>query len=176
MPEEEDQQLFRDAMGDAEPLEDERVTPFKPKRRPVPIEQPEGETPETEFADTSIQTYDELHFMRPGIQHRLMQDLQRGRLVPEETLDLHGYHVEEARRLVRDFLSHASQRGYRCIRIIHGKGKGSDGQQPVLKQKVNQWLPQSERVLAFCTAPRWDGGLGAAYVLLRRERQDGTEL
>jgi DNA-nicking Smr family endonuclease len=36
----------------------------------------------------------------------------------------------------------------------------------VLKQKTNQWLRQREEVLAFATAPRWDGGTGAVYVLL----------
>jgi DNA-nicking Smr family endonuclease len=51
------------------------------------------------------------------------------------------------------------------VRIIHGKGRGS-GEQPVLKQKANQWLRQKDEVLAFVTAPRWDGGTGAVYVLL----------
>ncbi|MGD8310820.1 MAG: Smr/MutS family protein, partial [Chromatiales bacterium] len=54
------------------------------------------------------------------------------------------------------------------VRIIHGKG-GVRGQ-PVLKQKVDQWLPQHPDVLALCSAPSWDGGTGAAYVLLARRR------
>jgi DNA-nicking Smr family endonuclease len=37
----------------------------------------------------------------------------------------------------------------------------------VLKQKLNLWLRQREEVLAFTSAPRHDGGTGAAYILLR---------
>lgn len=160
--------LFRQAMADAKPLESNKTEPFRSKRRPLPIEQPPEPEAEEEFADRSIQTHDELLFMRPGVQKRRFHDLQRGRIIPEETLDLHGYRVEEARRLLRRFIEHARLRGYRCIRIIHGKGKGSSDCQPVLKQKVDQWLPQSDGVLAYCSAPRWDGGTGATYVLLAR--------
>ena len=47
--------------------------------------------------------------------------------------------------------------------------KGMTEQQPILKQKVNQWLRQRAEVLAFCSAPRFDGGTGAVYVLLSRK-------
>ena len=170
MSQDDDIDLFKEAMADATPLEQDRVEPFKKKRRPEPIEQPPVDEPEEEFADRSVKTHDELLFVRPGIQKRLFADLRRGKLVPEETLDLHGYRVEEARRLLKQFIKQAQMRRYRCIRIIHGKGKGSSDQQPVLKQKVNQWLPQSDEVLAFCSAPRWDGGTGAAYVLIARPK------
>ena len=36
-----------------------------------------------------------------------------------------------------------------------------------LKGKVNHWLMQRDEVLAFCSAPRTDGGTGAVYVLLK---------
>ena len=55
--------------------------------------------------------------------------------------------------------------------IIHGKGQGSKDQQPILKQKTNQWLRQRDEVLAFCSAPRWNGGTGATYVLLSRKHR-----
>ena len=172
MGEEDDQNLFKEAIADAQPLEANKAEPYRKKRRPVPIEQPEENEPEEAFTDRSVQTHDELLFVRPGIQKRLFADLRRGKLPPEETLDLHGYRVEEARRLLRQFIQHAQLRRYRCVRIIHGKGKGSSNLQPVLKQKVNQWLPQSEKVLAFCSAPRWDGGTGAAYVLIARPKKE----
>ncbi|MEJ2317121.1 MAG: Smr/MutS family protein [Gammaproteobacteria bacterium] len=66
------------------------------------------------------------------------------------------------------FLTQSTARGRRCVRIIHGKGRGSS-EQPILKQTINQWLPQREEVLAFTSAPRWDGGTGVVYVLLSRK-------
>lgn len=170
MTQDDDNQLFKQATADATPLEANVAEPFRAKRLPLPIEQPAEPEPLEAFADTTIQTHDELAFQRPGVQNRLFLDLRRGHLTPEETLDLHGHRVEEARRILRAFLQHAQLRRYRCVRIIHGKGKGSADQQPVLKQKVNQWLPQSEAVLAYCSAPRWDGGTGATYVLLARPK------
>mgnify|MGYP000529554294 CR=1 FL=1 len=47
------------------------------------------------------------------------------------------------------FINQSLQARRRCVKIIHGKGRGSDGRQPVLKQKTNQWLRQREEVLAF---------------------------
>ena len=51
--------------------------------------------------------------------------------------------------------------------MIHGKGLGSVGKEPVLKGKVLKWLVQRDEVLAFCQARPTDGGAGALIVLLR---------
>ena len=164
--------LFHEAMADAQPLRHDRTEPFKPRLRPLPIPVPdEGAQAgwEERFADLQVETGDELLFMRPGIQNRLFLDLRRGRLPPQEMLDLHGLRVVEARHALAGFLAHARRHRLRVVQIIHGKGSGSQTRQPVLKQKVNQWLRQCEEVLAFCSAPRFDGGTGAVYVLLSRK-------
>lgn len=168
-PEDSEAEIFRSAVGDVAPLKQDKREPFKPRRRPVPLELDHGEEDPDDFADLHIDTPEFLEFQRPGIQHRLYHDLQRGLIEAEGTLDLHGMRVVDARQALARFLSHSLSRRRRCIRIIHGKGRGSAERQPVLKQKVNQWLQQREEVLAFCSAPRWDGGTGAAYVLLSRK-------
>ena len=162
----EDETAFREAMEGVEPIEDQRVDPYRRKRRPVPVDIPVGDEDQDDFKDMAIETGDFIEFRRPGIQNRLFHDLQRGVIEAEGTLDLHGLRVREAKPALARFLNHSLATGRRCIRIIHGKGRGSGAQQPVLKQKANQWLRQKEEVLAFVTAPRWDGGTGAVYVLL----------
>ena len=159
--------LFRAAMQDVRPLQQDRAAPWKPRRKPLPLRF-EEEQPGDEFADTALEAPEFLEFRRPGIQNRLFRDLQRGVIEPQATLDLHGMRVDDARRALGRFLDQSLKARRRCVRIIHGKGRGSD-RQPVLKQRVNQWLPQRREVLAFCSAPRWDGGTGAAYVLLSRK-------
>ncbi len=161
-------ELFREATSDVRPLAQDRAEPHRARRRPVPLDLPTGEEEGDRFADGSGETPEFLEFMRPGVQHRLYDDLRRGLLPPEATLDLHGMRATEARLALQRFLAQSLQQHRRCVRLIHGKGFGSSAQQPVLKQKVNQWLPQLPEVLAFCSAPRWDGGTGAAYVLLSR--------
>lgn len=157
---------FREAMADVAPIDAQRASPYHRRRRPEPLHLPVGDEPADELADLTIETGDFLEFRRPGIQHRLFHDLQRGLIEADATLDLHGLRVREARQALLRFLAQGLAADRRCVRIIHGKGRGSDTQQPVLKQKVNQWLRQRDEVLAFVSAPRWDGGTGAVYVLL----------
>jgi len=161
--------LFREAVGDVVAQAGEKTEPYRKKRPPRPLNLSDGEKDGDELADLSIDTPEFFEFRRPGIQHRVYQDLQRGLIPPEDSLDMHGMRVTEARTAFARFLKGALQRGQRCIRIVHGKGRGSEDRQPVLKQKTFQWLQQKEAVLAFVTAPRWDGGSGATYVLLSRK-------
>ena len=56
--------------------------------------------------------------------------------------------------------------GLRCVRVIHGKGNGSPGREPVLKLKVQTWLVQKKEVIAFAQARASEGGNGALVVLL----------
>ena len=167
----EDDAAFKEAMEGVSPLETDSAEPYRKRRAPLPL--PKEREPEDgeDLVDLSLETGDFLEFRRPGIQNRLFRDLQRGLLETEATLDMHGMRVVDARKALVRFLAHSSHLGLRCVRIIHGKGRSSPNEQPVLKQKTNQWLRQREEVLAFCTAPRWDGGTGAVYVLMRRSWQ-----
>lgn len=164
-----DTNAFHQAMADVDRLQQDKTLPFRKKKPPRPLEHLLEQEEDDGFTDIQVETPDFLDFMRPGIQHRVYQDLRRGVIEPEATLDLHGMRVVDARKALAAFLNHSLHARRRCVRIIHGKGRGSSSQQPVLKQKVNQWLPQREEVLAYCAAPRWDGGTGAAYVLLSRK-------
>ncbi|MEJ2576652.1 MAG: Smr/MutS family protein [Gammaproteobacteria bacterium] len=165
--------LFRQAMGDVEPLPQDRTDPYRRRRRPERLHLPIGDENRDEPGDLQVDTPDFLEFKRAGIQHRVFHDLQRGMIEAEATLDLHGMRVEYARKALTQFLAQSLVVGRRCVRIVHGKGRRSSQAQPILKQKTNQWLQQREEVLAFCSAPRWDGGTGAAYVLLSRKYARG---
>lgn len=166
-----DERLLRDALKDVKPLEVDRREPFRCRRSPRPLNLPTGdeneETLRDRYSEHEIETTEVLDFMRPGVQQRLMHDLRRGYLDIGAELDLHGLTVRYAQEDLKRFLAACHERGIRCVRIIHGKGYRSTGRQPVLKQKLNLWLRQREDVLAFASAPRHDGGTGAAYVLLR---------
>lgn len=159
---------FSQLMSDVTPLQQDKVSPPQRRRKPVPLQLKVGE-PEDELVDLNIETGEELAFQRPGVQNRVFHDLKRGYIEAEATLDLHGMRVVDARQAMSRFLNQSGKKGRRCVLVIHGKGQGSKDQQPVLKQKTNQWLRQRDEVLAFCSAPRWNGGAGATYVLLSRK-------
>jgi DNA-nicking Smr family endonuclease len=117
--------------------------------------------------ETLLETDETLSFRRPGVGPDVVRHLRRGRWVIQAEIDLHGHRVDEARAALGAFLREAGKRGQRCVRIVHGKGLGSKGGQPVLKNKVRSWLVQRDEVIAFCQARPAQGGAGALIVLLR---------
>ncbi len=117
--------------------------------------------------ETLLLTDDGLSFQRPGLAHDVVARLRRGHWTIQAELDLHGMRRDAARDAVARFLREARLRGWRCLRLVHGKGHGSPGRQPVLKAKVQRWLGQHDAVLAFTQATAPEGGTGALIVLLR---------
>lgn len=118
-------------------------------------------------ADWLIDTDDTLSYRRLTLSADVVRRLRRGEWSVKAQLDLHGHRVEEARDALADFLRECVKREWRCVRVIHGKGLGSRGRQPVLKDKVRRWLRQKEEVLAFVEARPTDGGSGVLIVLLK---------
>lgn len=174
----EDRQLFQEVLEDVQPLTQNRTEPYRKRRLPRPLNLHDGSADAEErdiYSDNEIETPDELYFARPGLQKRVMRDLRRGYFEIDLELDLHGLTARLARQELNRFIEECHRRDIRCARIIHGKGFRSEGQQPVLKQKLNIWLRQHEDVLAFTSATRRDGGTGAAYILLRNPHRKGRD-
>ena len=107
----------------------------------------------------------------PGLDRRTAVRLRRGRLPVEARLDLHGMSQVEAHIALTGFIESAANRGRRCVLIITGKGVRGEG---VLRRSVPRWL-NDERLrpylLAIENAQPEDGGHGALYILLRRQRE-----
>jgi DNA-nicking Smr family endonuclease len=116
---------------------------------------------------TLLDTDDALSFRREGIGADVLSRLRRGQWSVQRHLDLHGKTRDVAREALAQFIRQAARDGLRCVRIVHGKGNGSPGREPVLKAKVRAWLVQKDAVIAFAQAPAQDGGHGAVLVLLQ---------
>jgi DNA-nicking Smr family endonuclease len=123
--------------------------------------------------ETLLETDDGLSFRRPGIGVEVVRRLRRGVWALQAEIDLHGMRRDEAREALAGFLRDAASNGLRCVRIVHGKGHGSPGREPVLKAKVKTWLVQRKEVLAFVHARAADGGHGALIVLLQTAPRAG---
>jgi DNA-nicking Smr family endonuclease len=116
--------------------------------------------------ESLLDTDDALSFRRSDIGPEVVRKLRRGVWAIQAQLDLHGLRREEARERLNHFIHDAKRHGMRCVRVIHGKGNGSPGREPVLKGKVKTWLVQKKDVIAFTQARASDGGNGALLVLL----------
>ena len=117
-------------------------------------------------AETLLDTDEALSFRRPGMGPDVLRKLRRGGWSIQGQLDLHGLRREDAREALSQFIKDANKVGWRCVRVVHGKGLGSPGKAPVLKGKVQGWLVQKQEVLAFVQARPAEGGAGALVVLL----------
>jgi DNA-nicking Smr family endonuclease len=106
-------------------------------------------------------------YRQDGIGLDVVRKLRRGGWVIQAEVDLHGLRTEEAREHLAQFVRDAVARRMRCVRVVHGKGLGSPGREPVLKAKVRGWLVQKTVVLAFVQARAAEGGSGALIVLLK---------
>jgi DNA-nicking Smr family endonuclease len=118
--------------------------------------------------ETLLLTDDGLSFRRPGLAADVVTRLRRGQWSIQSQIDLHGLRRDEARDQLAEFVRQALRRGQRCVRVVHGKGHGSPGREPVLKAKVQRWLAQCAEVIAFTQATAAQGGAGALVVLLER--------
>jgi DNA-nicking Smr family endonuclease len=115
---------------------------------------------------TLLDVDDQMSFRRSGIGTDVTRKLRKGEWSIQGQIDLHGLRSDEARNAVGQFIRDAKRMGWRCVRVVHGKGLGSPGKEPVLKSKVQRWLVQKNEVLAFVQAKPSDGGAGALVVLL----------
>jgi len=174
-----EQDLFRQAMRDVRPLPPaQRVAPprrrtaararfMRAERAAVLRESLAPPAP-----DLDIQPGDALHYRQAGVPETVLRRLRRGDYRIESEIDLHGMTLVEARAALRDFLLAAAARRLRCVRIVHGKGLRSGQRGPVLKNAVNSLLRRVALVLAFTSAAMRDGGTGATLVLLRTAHSD----
>ena len=170
--------LFARSIGDIQPLSHApRTLSQQPKPTPHPRQREADEAEALEASraalDPSPMSWDvgldiESHqsHVRSGLNPDLLRRLRRGDWVIQGVLDLHSHTQEEARVALTEFLGGARRNGWRCVRIIHGKGLSSPNREPVLKSRVRKWLQMREEVFAYCEPKPNAGGSGAVVVLL----------
>jgi DNA-nicking Smr family endonuclease len=179
-----DRQLFEQAMAGVVPLPPaararvEEPQPSAGRARPPLGDEAEGlaqladlVSGATDFDITDTDEYVEGRVA--GLDPRLLRRLRAGEFAYQAHLDLHRMTSDEARVAVERFLREAVAKGRRCVLIIHGRGLNSKDQIPILKGRLTTWLTRGSPgrvVLAFATARPCDGGAGAVYVLVRRNR------
>jgi DNA-nicking Smr family endonuclease len=167
--------LFEHTVGPVLPLRRVAAMPLaRPRVEPLPRQRERDEAAvlreaiSDEFdVESLLETDDALSWRGEGIGPEVVRKLRRGVWAIQAQLDLHGLRRDEAREQLASFLREAVRHGLRCVRVIHGKGNGSPGREPVLKSKVKTWLVQKSEVIAFAHARAADGGNGALLVLLK---------
>ena len=78
-----------------------------------------------------------------------------------DSIDLHAFHPSEVKAVTEAYLAAAHSKGFRLVRIVHGKGIG------VQREIVRKVLGESPMVESFKDAPEFSGGWGATVAVLR---------
>ena len=122
-----------------------------------------------------------------NLDRRTEDRLRKGKIRPEATLDLHGMNQTQAHAALITFVHKSWSAQKRCLLLITGKGEPrlssppapqnpqhwSDPQPGILRRRVPDWqnAPElSPYVLKHTPAQPQDGGTGALYVYLRRNK------
>jgi DNA-nicking Smr family endonuclease len=78
-----------------------------------------------------------------------------------DVFDLHTIPPRDVKRVVEEYLQLSHEKGFKCVRIIHGKGVG------VQREMVRSILSRTTFVSDWTDAPPEAGGLGATIVWLK---------
>lgn len=86
------------------------------------------------------------------------------RIPIEDWIDLHTFAPKEIPSLLEEYLLECQKKGFKEVRIIHGKGKG------IQRSIVHSFLEKSSLVESFETAPAEAGSWGATIAVLKKQR------
>ncbi len=89
------------------------------------------------------------------------------RIPIEDSIDLHTFRPGEVRDLLDDYLREAHEKGFREVRIIHGKGSGS------LRRTVEAILTRHPLVASIREAEPDRGAWGATIAVLKAKDGGG---
>lgn len=121
-----------------------------------------------------VHPLDILDYRTDGVAHGVFRKLKRGQYPIDARLDLHRKSMAEARAEVYGFIADCLRYDVRSAMILHGKGERGEPK-AFLKSCVNTWLKQMPEVLAFHSAQKHHGGVGALYILLRKSDRKKEE-
>lgn len=94
-----------------------------------------------------------------------MEEAEPVRIPVTDVLDLHSIPARDAKAVVEEYLHEACERGFRALRIIHGRGIG------IQRQMVRSILARTPFVEDYRDAPLEAGGWGATIVTLTVPRK-----
>ena len=88
------------------------------------------------------------------------------RIPIEDWIDLHTFLPQEIPCLLEEYLLECHKKGFKQLRIIHGKGRG------VQRNIVHSFLEKNPLVESFRSAPPEAGSWGATLVTLKKSRDE----
>jgi len=108
--------------------------------------------------------------------------LSKDKFIKTSEIDLHGFTLDEANKIVEIFINKSYEQGINKIRIVTGKGLHSDNKKnpyiskdlSILKYSVPEYIKKNndlmKLIIDFKEASSHDGGEGAFYIHLKKNK------
>ena len=106
----------------------------------------------------------------------------KDKVIKTSEIDLHGFTLDEANKIVERFINKSYDKGISKIRIVTGKGLHSDNEKnpyiskdlSILKHSVPEYIKKNNElmklIIEFKEASSHDGGEGAFYIHLKKNK------
>ena len=106
----------------------------------------------------------------------------KDKVIKTSEIDLHGFTLDEANKIVDRFINKSYDEGVSKIRIVTGKGLHSDNEKnpyiskdlSILKHSVPEYIKKNKElmklIIEFKEASSHDGGEGAFYIHLKKNK------
>jgi len=100
-----------------------------------------------------------------------------------KVIDLHGYSIENANKVIEDFIVNSYQDGFNKLKIVTGKGLHSQNENnpyvskdlSILKYSVPDFIKKNKKLINLINeisdAKIEDGGSGAFYIYLKKNKK-----
>lgn len=171
MPNEDDIALWRAVAETVRPLNSKKAVKkagYVSLKKKLTVEvRPVRHEPDLDYSTFEELDAGDIHNM----DRKTGQKFRNGEMNIDAVLDLHGHTLESGFDALRKFIHQQNKRNARCLLVITGKG-GFLGR-GVLKAEMPAWINSPEirsLVLSYTPAKPKDGGDGAFYILLKRNR------
>jgi len=184
MTEDDDYKAFQEEMKGVKPIKVKKKADIgKPKvpqpsaihRRQMAVQiEVKSSNHLTEEIIDLVHPLDILEYRSDGVSLGVFRNLKRGQYTIDARLDLHRKKMVQARDEVFQFIKDCQKYDIRSAIILHGKGELSEPK-AFLKSCTNTWLKQIPEVLAFHSAQKHQGGVGALYVLIKKSEHHKQE-
>lgn len=106
-------------------------------------------------------------YLRPGLPRDVLRRLRRGDWSVQNAIDVSMVSMDDARKSMALFLAESRKKGFRCVKVTHGKRAEREHGEGGARMAIRSWLTQRDEILAFADARGAEGGDGAVMVLLK---------
>ena len=118
---------------------------------------------------------DPIWFKQDGVQDLVFKNVRLGKYSIESTLNIQHLRLEQAHKDVFEFIMTCHNRGLRSVLVRHGKSINKKPFSGFMKSYVNVWLQQIPEIIAFHSSQPQHGGVGATYILLKKNKEQKAE-